>query len=151
MASLKPMLSSTLGQSGAGNFVSWNDQAQTTTELTLSAIPGLKSLIKTSDYGFREQQMAREDMVAQERARHLLSLPEDAVKLAREYGSLKNLDLIHRTPAQESRYVTLNIWHNTIYRDLEEKIYLADQAKAKDTSAFYRSRLAERSRAFVKP
>lgn len=151
MASLKPMLSWTLGQSGAGNFVSWNDEAQTTTELTLSAIPGLKNLMKTSDYGFREQQQAREDMVAQERARHLLSLPDDAVKLAREYGSLKNLDLIHRTPAQESRYVTLNIWHNTIYRDLEEKIYLADQAKAKDTSAFYRARLAEQSRTYAKP
>jgi hypothetical protein len=149
-AVLGPMFRWTIDQSGLGNFVSWNPSAQTTTELTLSAVPGLKSLLKSSDYGYREQQQAKETDEEQARARHRLDLPDNARSLALEWSALKNIDVTRRTPQQTARYEVLTIWHNTTYRKLEEQIWLAEQAKAKTTANFFRRQLEFQSRAYAK-
>lgn len=146
--SLKPMFLWTFDESGAGAFVKWNADAQTTTELVTSAIPGINRVVKTSDHGYREQQMGIEREADQERARHRLAMPDNARSLLLEYTRLRSIDALRRTPEQAGRYEALNVWYNSLYRRFDEDIELLEQAGNKTAAAAMRRSLEAASTAF---
>jgi proteasome lid subunit RPN8/RPN11 len=120
--SLQPMLSWTANESGIMNFVRWNPQAETATELTVSAIPGVNRIIKISDYGYREQQREAEKQDTSEKAKVRLSYPDNAQRLLSEYYLLRRISAENRTDPQSDRYATLNVWYNQVYKKLDEAI-----------------------------
>lgn len=150
LESLEPMALWTLQQSGASSWIHWNKNADTTTELTMSAIPGLNRLVKTSDYGYREQQMATEQKEDQKRAQHRLAMPDNVQKLLSEYFYLRGIDQTRRTPAQLTRYETLNVWYNSFYKPADESVVLANDAGEKDMAKALRKSLGEVSKSFEK-
>jgi hypothetical protein len=55
-------------------------------------------------------------------------MPDTARELLVEYVGLKDVDVSRRTPSQASRYETLNIWYNSIYRKFDDDITLLEKA-----------------------
>jgi hypothetical protein len=148
--SMKPMAVWTWDQMGASSFLKWDAKAETTTEMALSAIPGLNRVVKISDYGYREQQWSAERAEDKARAQHRLAMPETARKLLVEYVGLKDVDVSRRTSSQASRYETLNIWYNSIYRKFDEDITLLEKAGNNDAAKAMRTALGEASKGFEK-
>lgn len=140
----------TMHESGVDNWVAWNPNAETTTELVVSAIPGLKSFVKTSDFGYMEEQKAKMDAKEQARYQHLLGLPSNAQSLSLEWAALKNIDTHLRTAEQQTRYNRLNIWYNSVYRKEEEQIWNAMAAKNKAMADSARKILEIQSKPYEK-
>ena len=151
--SFEPMMVWTFNQSGAGNLVRWNPQAQTSTELVLSAIPGLNRIVKVSDQGYREQQKQAVADTQELAAELRLSVPTEAKVLRLEHSRLAAIPEKLRTPAQETRYVELTVWYNTFYRPSYENLKLAEEAKAPDLARAAQASLKLQSIPFqaVKP
>jgi hypothetical protein len=149
--SLQPMFKWTWDQSGAGGFFKWDPHAQTTTELLMSAIPGLNRMVQSTDYGFREQQMARENAMDQQREEARLDLPDNVHQLLLEYGRLRGLEMAHRTPQEEGRYNALGVWYNSIYRGAQERITQFEKGKDAKAAEAQRQVLSEMSKSFELP
>ena len=148
---IKPMFKWTMKQTGMANFVGWNEHAETTTEMVMSAIPGIKSIYKVSDYGHREKQMADETADQAARFQHLLKLPDNARSLNLELNRLRGIDPQRRTPFQESRYMALGSWRNSTYRKYEELVWAAVQTGSQATAQFYRKELERQSKLYERP
>jgi len=150
MSSLKPMALWTWDQMGYSSYLHWNSKLPTTTEIALSAIPGLNRVVKVSDYGYREQQMQSERADDQARAQHRLAMPDNARSLLVEYIGLKGIAPERRTEVQEERYHTLNLWHNRVYRRFDEWITAAGQDSAPEEARKLRTELEKESKEFEK-
>lgn len=109
--SLKPMMVFSLDKLGVVNFVGWDPHAETTTELALSAIPGLKRMVKVSDYGYREQQREAEGEEDRQKALARMDYSDRVRGMLSEYYMLQQVGK-NRTAAQESRYGSLQMWHS---------------------------------------
>jgi hypothetical protein len=149
--SFKPMLKWTLGASGVGNFVSWNEKANTTTELVISAIPGLNKILKTSDFGYGEEQRAVERTEDAQRARHRLAFPESAQELLSERSYLMTVALERRTPEQAMRYEMVNTFYNSVYRPADELAWTLEQNGDKAKAQAMRDGIKVIAEAFAKP
>jgi hypothetical protein len=148
--SLEPMFSWTMRQSGVQNYVSYNKDAKTTTEMVVSAIPGLNRTLKTSDYGYREQQREGEDAERQARAKHRLEMPTNVQSLAAEYAHLSQIHEQRRTPEQMMRFEELTAWHGTIFKPMDEGVTAAEQGGDKKTAQTLRDTLGTLSKSFEK-
>lgn len=150
-AIIEPMAGWTLRQTGALNFFRYDPRANSTAELNLGAIPGANKFVRVTDQGYREQQEAKQDIVARIRAQEKLKLPDTVQSLYHEYWQLQQLK-DNRTPSQQTRYDDLAYWHKNIYRpgweDMQAAIEdgkpaVADQIRrqlGRDSADFVRSR-----------
>lgn len=146
--SLKPLAAWTIDQSGVSNFVRYDPEANTTLEIALGLIPGINRLLRTTDYGYRERQMQVERVEDRARARHKLSLPENAQRLQREYFLLRSISPENRTAQQLQRYEELAVWYNAVFRRLDEDIQLLEEAGLKTPEL--RGEMEQLSKAFEK-
>lgn len=142
----KGMMGWTWQQSGLGNFVSYNPQADTTTEMAVSMTPILNKILKFSDYGYREQQR-RDGMVEPTRMAEVhLAMPDNVKTLANEYNTLKAISLAQRTDTQQARYAVLASWKSKTYQPMEEA-FIHAQDENMPTSQLLKD-LSESSKGF---
>jgi len=120
---VKPMLTWTYGQTGMSNFVSFDPQTGMTTE-QLKNLPMINGMVKITDAGYHEQQVAAMTLEQQAAARLKLDMPANAQRLAMEYGTLQRLGDKFRTDEQTTRFQELKAWYQSIYRPAEQ--YLRD-------------------------
>jgi len=106
----------TLNQSGVLNLFNYNPQANNTTELALSAVPGVNKFIKVSDGGFREAQRATQTEITAQRDMQELQLPAPVQALELEYWRLARINKDARTDAQNDRLSDLRLWYRNTYR-----------------------------------
>lgn len=118
----KALGSWTLDELGMLNWVRYDPQAATTTQLITSAVPGVSKFVKTSDQGFREAQRAQMQEEESQRARAKLQLPALVQGLEWEYWHLARLPARMRTPQQSERLETLSTWYRSIYAPAWEAI-----------------------------
>lgn len=158
---LAPMFSWTLESSGVMNFVRWNATANTASELTLSAIPGINRIVKVSDYGYRDAQRQGQAVEIQEHAAVRLDYSDTVRHLLSEYYVLKRIPNEALTSAQGVRWEELKIWHNTIYNRFDQvlqdaaaekmpKEFRDDVKLQRDAREGVKSMLDEASKPFVK-
>lgn len=127
--SLKPMFQWTMNELGVMNFIRWDPNSKNTLELVTSAVPGVNRVLKTSDYGYREAQMAVEKEEQAQRAAIQLKMPDNAQSLLHEYMHIRGIDAEHRTDAQKDRYSDLNVWYSQTYKKADEDIRNAIEDK----------------------
>lgn len=142
----------TLNQTGVLNLFSYNPQSQSTTELGLSAIPGINKFVKVTDQGYREAQRATQTEIDAQRDMQFLKLPDKVQSLELEYWRLAKINADTRTAPQEERLNELKYWYQNTYRpawgDINDAVTdknssLADQLRkglATDSSALYRGK-----------
>lgn len=150
--SLQPMAAWTLDQTGVGNFFRYDANANTTLQLTLSAVPGVNRMVKVSDQGYREKQRALMNEVDAARNMQKLKLPAEVQSLEMEYWRLAKIKKDQRTEPQQLRYEDLHYWYARTYRPYWESIEAATEDKnsaqaealrrdlAKDSAPYYRVR-----------
>lgn len=109
------MFTWTLNQVGALSLVSYNKNADTTTEAVIGAAPVINRLVKVSDQGRREEQMNSERLDAQAKAKLRIQYNDDVQSLLAQHAWLQSLGAEKRTPAQETRYGDLHDWHSKEY------------------------------------
>jgi hypothetical protein len=124
--SLKPMLAWTWEQSGLNGFVQYDPKSNTSLELTISATPVLNGLVRISDYGYREQQMAGERLEDAAGAAVRLQMPANSQRLNTEFYLVRGLGADDRTPDQEARYRELTAWHKSVWKPAEQQLRDAD-------------------------
>lgn len=83
-----------------------------------------------------------------DRARHRLSMPENARKLHGEYLYLRSVDESLRTLPQHERYRSLNAWYNNVYRKADEDIERLQAAGDRSTADALRRGLEENSKPY---
>ena len=118
---LVPMGRWTLNESGLGNFISWDEHAQTIPELALGACSGVNKFVKVSDHGYREPQQEGLNLDRQQAAENKVALPPEVREALIEFYRLKQLGT-RQTSVQEVRAEQLGIWYNSIYRPQSEII-----------------------------
>jgi hypothetical protein len=123
--SLKPMMVYSFSKSGLMNFVAYNKDADTTTELVMSGAPIINRVLKISDYGFREQQLDAERDEDRLKAIQKMNYAPEVRDLLHEYYRLQRLGE-RRTGQQEERYAYLNVWHRA-FRKFDEAAWLSAQ------------------------
>jgi hypothetical protein len=143
--SLKPMLAWTLEQTGLQNFVRYDPNAKTTTEIVIGNTPILNGLVKITDAGYRQLQNAALRFEESIKARESLKLSSDVQVLATEYWHLRSLGE-KRSPVQETRYQVLNDWNSKVYEQLTEAIRAVDDGEMKES---LRRTINDASQAFL--
>jgi hypothetical protein len=126
--SLKPMAVFSLDKLGVVNFVGWDRRAETTTELALSAIPGVKRMLKVSDYGHRESQMDAEADDARQKAIARMDYSDKVRGMLTEYYSLQRMG-DKRNAAQDGRYAVLQVWHG-LFQQYDEQSAIVEKGDA---------------------
>jgi hypothetical protein len=130
--SLKPMLVFTADKAGVLNFIGYNPRAQTTTEISLAAIPGLNRVLKISDQGYRERQFESLDDERRTSAIMRLEYSAEVRKLIHEFYALQRI-AEKRTELQQERYASLSAWM-TGFRRYDEAIRVEIQESRKDAA-----------------
>jgi hypothetical protein len=107
---MKGMISFSAQQTGVTNFIRWNPDAETTTELVFSAIPGVNRLTGVTDAGYRERQMLLQREENATGARIRVQLGESTLYLLRQYNTLSRIKPGLRTPEQAEKLDALKPW-----------------------------------------
>jgi hypothetical protein len=107
---LKGMIGFSAEQSGITNFVRWNADADTTTEMIFSAIPGVNRLTGVTDAGYREQQMMRQREENAKGARMRVQLGDSTLYLLRQHNTLSRVKPELRTEEQAQRLEAMRAW-----------------------------------------
>ena len=142
----KSMIEWTYGKTGLQNFVRYDREAETLTEVTVSAIPGVNRLYKVSDYGAREQQDALEQAEDAKRAKVRVAQTEQVQNIYGEYQFLRTIKQENRTPAQMERWYQLSAWYSQVYKPYEAlMLFEREEGRAIST---YKRQLDEASTAF---
>jgi hypothetical protein len=144
-AAVKPMITWSLGKTGGLNLVTYNSEADTTTEAVVTGLPILKSLLKVSDYGYTEQQRDQSGEKAKGRAQQRIQYADEVVSLQVQHDRLQALGR-NRTPEQHQRYFQLHAW-DQLYRRMDERIIQAKEAGRTDTAKTLTAVLNERGKA----
>jgi hypothetical protein len=146
--SLTPMVQFTLGKMGLENFIRYDPEAKTTTELAISAIPGVNRLIKISDYGYREKQQL-ENAAAAERelkSENMLRYPTEVRRALAEYQELTRIKPEVRTPQQQMRIAEINYWRTNVFRPMDRLVLELERAGKREEARKYRELVAEQAR-----
>jgi len=106
----------TLNQMGVLNLASFNAQAQSGTELGVSAIPGINKFVKVSDQGYHEDQRAEQAQIDAQRDMQFLKLSDQVQSLELEYWRLTRINKDERTIEQDDRLHDLKAWYQNVYR-----------------------------------
>jgi hypothetical protein len=149
--SLAPMFHFTLSQMGVENFIKYDPEAKTTTELAVSAIPGLNRLIKISDYGYHEQQLRR-DAAAREtelKSEHALRYASEVRRALAEYQRLTSIKPELRTPQQHLRVAEINYWRTNVYRPMDRLILDLERAGKREEARKHREFVAEQAKVLL--
>lgn len=144
--SLKPMGVFTLDRMGTLNFIRWNPESETMTELVVSGLPVLNRAVKISDYGYAEQQRAAENEEERLKAVMRLDYSTKVRGALSEYYRLQGLGR-RRNAAQEVRYEALSVWHR-VYRKFDEESWLAEQRGEKEKAKALRKDFARATEEF---
>ena len=144
----KAMLTWTYNKTGLNNFIRYDSRADTTLDMTVGAIPGLNRLLKTSDFGFREQQYQQESVLDAERSMQRLKLDNTSKDLRRQYYRIRNINSNLRSAEQWEKYQSVKLWHRNIYTPIEEK--LMDPDVPDHTKSQLRTRLKTLSELYKK-
>jgi hypothetical protein len=115
----KPMLGWTLEQTGLTNFFTYDTEADTLTETTISATPVLNRFIKITDRGVYQSEAKADDAEQRAMARIRLSLPDQVNGLRTEYNYLRNRGE-KRSFRETLRYHELGQWHRTYRQTMDE-------------------------------
>jgi hypothetical protein len=154
------MLTWTMNQTGAATIVGrtfWpTSQAQsieksqpTSFELVMGRVPGLNSILHTSDQGISEVEWAQIQNDEAEKARLRLQLPDVARRATRDRFILMQKNKKDLTPEDRRNLYKLTQWYNGPYLHLTAQIKVAEQkgdkaladAKRKDLERYTNMRL----------
>ena len=116
----KPMLGWTLGATGITNFFNYDTEADTLTEMTISATPVLNKLLKISDRGVYQNDLKLNQADERDMAKVRLSLPDFVNGLRAEYNYLKTRSE-QRSEREDFRYQELGMW-NRAYRNAMDEV-----------------------------
>lgn len=116
----KPMLGWTLGATGITNFFNYDTEADTLTEMTISATPVLNKFLKISDRGVYQNDLKLNQADERDMAKVRLSLPDSVNGLRTEYNYLKTRSE-QRSEREEFRYQELGMW-NRAYRNAMDEV-----------------------------
>ena len=116
----KPMLGWTLGATGITNFFNYDTEADTLTEMTISATPVLNKFLKISDRGVYQNDLKLNQADERDMAKVRLSLPDFVNGLRTEYNYLKTRSE-QRSEREEFRYQELGMW-NRAYRNAMDEV-----------------------------
>jgi hypothetical protein len=107
---MKGMISFSAEQTGVTNFIRWNPDAETTTEMLFSAIPGVNRLTGVTDAGYRERQMLMQREETAVGARIRVQLGDSTLYLLRHHNTLSRIKPELRTPEQVRKLDALKPW-----------------------------------------
>jgi hypothetical protein len=116
----KPMLGWTLGATGITNFFNYDTEADTFTEMTISATPVLNKFLKISDRGVYQNDLKLNQADERDMAKVRLSLPDFVNGLRTEYNYLKTRSE-QRSERENDRYLQLGAW-NRAYRNAMDEV-----------------------------
>jgi len=116
----KPMLGWTLGATGITNFFNYDTEADTLTEMTISATPVLNKFLKISDRGVYQNDLKLNQADERDMAKVRLSLPDFVNGLRTEYNYLKTRSK-QRSEREDFRYQELGMW-NRAYRNAMDEV-----------------------------
>ena len=116
----KPMLGWTLGATGITNFFNYDTEADTLTEMTISATPVLNKFLKISDRGVYQNDLKLNQADERDMAKVRLSLPDFVNGLRTEYNYLKTRSE-QRSEREDFRYQELGMW-NRAYRNAMDEV-----------------------------
>jgi len=116
----KPMLGWTLGATGITNFFNYDTEADTLTEMTISATPVLNKFLKISDRGVYQNDLKLNQADERDMAKVRLSLPDFVNGLRTEYNYLKTRSE-QRSERENDRYLQLGAW-NRAYRNAMDEV-----------------------------
>lgn len=116
----KPMLGWTLGATGITNFFNYDTEADTLTEMTISATPVINKFLKISDRGVYQNDLKLNQADERDMAKVRLSLPDFVNGLRTEYNYLKTRSE-QRSEREEFRYQELGMW-NRAYRNAMDEV-----------------------------
>jgi hypothetical protein len=114
------MLGWTLGATGITNFFNYDTEADTLTEMTISATPVLNKFLKISDRGVYQNDLKLNQADERDMAKVRLSLPDFVNGLRTEYNYLKTRSE-QRSEREEFRYQELGMW-NRAYRNAMDEV-----------------------------
>jgi len=137
-----------LDQTGATNFVKFNSQADSFTEFTASAVPGLNRVLRITDSGYRSRQFDSENEADKENRKIRAAMPKDVQRLVVEYDRLTSLRRDNRTVDQQLRLSELSLWYKAYYLPGRDFIAESDDAAKKSQ---VREMIRSGSSAFIKP
>ena len=115
----KPMLGWTLGATGITNFFNYDTEADTLTEMTISATPVLNKFLKISDRGVYQNDLKLNQADERDMAKVRLSLPDFVNGLRTEYNYLKTRS-DQRSERENDRYLQLSAWNRTYRQTMDE-------------------------------
>ena len=134
----KPMLGWTLGATGITNFFNYDTEADTLTEMTISATPVLNKFLKISDRGVYQNDLKLNQADERDMAKVRLSLPDFVNGLRTEYNYLKTRSE-QRSEREDFRYQELGMW-NRAYRnamdEVETSMELGNRSSAQSAIRF---------------
>jgi hypothetical protein len=116
----KPMLGWTLGATGITSFFNYDTEADTLTEMTISATPVLNKFLKISDRGVYQNDLKLNQADERDMAKVRLSLPDFVNGLRTEYNYLKTRSE-QRSERENDRYLQLGAW-NRAYRNAMDEV-----------------------------
>jgi hypothetical protein len=116
----KPMLGWTLGATGITNFFNYDTEADTLTEMTISATPVINKFLKISDRGVYQNDLKLNQADERDMAKVRLSLPDFVNGLRTEYNYLKTRSE-QRSERENDRYLQLGAW-NRAYRNAMDEV-----------------------------
>jgi len=137
-----------LDQTGATNFVKFNSEAESFTEFTVSAVPGLNRVLRITDSGYRSRQFDVENEADKENRKIRAAMPKDVQRLVVEYDRLTSLRRDNRTVDQQLRLAELSLWYKAYYLPGRDFIAESDDATKK---AQVREMIRSGSSGFIEP
>jgi hypothetical protein len=114
------MLGWTLGATGITNFFNYDTEADTLTEMTISATPVINKFLKISDRGVYQNDLKLNQADERDMAKIRLSLPDFVNGLRTEYNYLKTRSE-QRSERENDRYLQLGAW-NRAYRNAMDEV-----------------------------
>lgn len=145
-----PMAGWTLRQTGVLNFFRYDPKANSTTEISLGAIPGANKFVRVSEQGYLEQTEAAQTHLERLRAIQLLALPVEVQSLYHEFWHLQSIKPEAQTPQQEERLADLKQWHTRVYLPAWEEMNQAREDKRPSEAEAARRQIARDSVDFVR-
>ena len=143
---MKSMIGFTADNMGVTNFIRWDPKANSTLEMTLSAVPGINRFIQTTATGYRERQEATLQAESAARAKLRLAMPANVQTLAGEYYHLRSVKASVRTIEQTTRLMELSGWMKRTYQPYEDLMSIGTVDAATMKSFEQASAAYERSR-----
>lgn len=126
----KGMLAWSWRETGGANFAYWDPRSGNTTETVISALPIVNRALKVSDAGLRDKQAEDQRMIEKRGAQIRSAMPTPVARLLQEYTGLSYIRAPLRTPAQQMRLATLDVWYQQVWQPSYELMRMTDDSES---------------------